>query len=236
MFDFALKPTRSVEELLAKPGEIEDSFSVSAGEQQMILEDALSGIIYSAVAHLSVTDMPADVINAKMRDLAEQFKRNGDITQNQLDYILKTDFVRSYSDRTIFEGCCPDEKFDKWEAGYWGILRNVKRAIKNSYQWGGSDIENKLNDREKALIKAVHEAQEALYKATEEYWKYTQVQAVLTIDELLKKYADPLGKIDQNWYNALLRSSKYHVDEVERLKAAKKTEDDVAASRPIAAS
>ena len=226
---FSIKP--STESMIFKEGEIDGKKwdpVLSAGAQQTIYHNVMKAMRKLIAGKLMNQGKDKEYITAKVDELLNLFVQNGDTRKEYLQWINEEDEAADIE----WHSSTYADLNKRWNGtGFWTLLDYVGYSVKDESKWG-KEFRDKMNDREKALVKAVRDAQKALWKAEEEYNDYVFDTAVVSINEMLIKYGEFLRLIDNDWYSQLMEGSKYYMDRVEKRRAERKAEEEASQNRP----
>ena len=199
---FTRKLTRSNESLELAPGQVDGTgdTDISGGMVQNINEDAFRGIVQSLYGVLVARGLDEKDINAKVDELANMFKANGDV--NDLSYIKRNmKFELEWDKEKDLRKANPGI----W-SGWWDILHETASGASCILGYSGKAL-NKLTDFEQALVEQYKKARSEYYDAR---WKFRQYIDDLAIDALhtiVVKYADAFSKIDKEWFENLSKEA-----------------------------
>ena len=228
----------SVENALpTAPGSIDATAykpTLSAYFAQSVNYDALNGIIDSVVAVLGAKGTDKEDINAKIRELVELLKSNGDLNNEEAKWILERDYSKAYTWEQSDDLWKLNTAEERWSA-YWRIRDCAMCAVSCISRWNDKVKRQQLNEREQELVKRLDEARAALREVEREFHDYTFGCAVDCINDIFVKYADALQKIDKDWYDEIVLCLKRDVERVQKERAQKKLEDESAVNRPVEA-
>lgn len=202
--------------------------TMSEGCAKTIYYGALRGILHSAVTCMNNKGATPEDVQGKIVEIINLFISNSEIDRYEGDE-LKTWIKDSAGYTEANRGLSVEQ--DRWPKSYWEIKNKLFSTVSGEVKW---ERIGKLNDREKQLVEAYHEAQKAFYKAEDALTAYCNDVTIDTIHNVLTKYADTFRKIDESWYNDISRSSKFDFDELTKRRNKNSAEDDNFVDRPVA--
>ena len=230
MMNFALKPQPAKESIEMKPGEVENKAytePISAGAHLQVFSEAIMGIAESLSKRLISKGVDKKDVNSTIITFLQTVASNGDFDAQFKSWLFDHDFSDIKWDlRDELRQVTPNDKWDSW----YIILDNAKGGVKCGSKWS-DEFQKKMNPREQELLKTLREAEDKYYDAKYKYEEYVHDHAIDTLNEIFVKYAEPLSKIDKEWYDGIETRLRLEVERLNRRRAEKKAEEDAAAGR-----
>lgn len=212
--------------IIANPDDLELSKCpwVSAGAATEMARATVSGILYSVSCHLATSGLSRQTFSAKITELINLLKKNGDIDDSTYKCLIECDLYTQRATINMNRSLAIDVP-----------LYSYYRELQQHSMWGCEDAhyyekdQSKFSDEEKALIAARDEARRAAYEAERKCDIHFRLKACCIINDYLVKYSEILNRIDAPWYKEMCECNKRETEWAKNFrKNAKEEEADSA--------